>query len=90
LADAEKAATQAVAERQVAEARLLEVQNRVRELEQQLEDNGFTDEEMLNRRLNEEMAHERDQYRAALADRDFALDQTRTKYQGVFCLLILS
>jgi hypothetical protein len=66
---------------------LLEAQTRIRELEQQLEDNGVTDEEMLQRRLSEEMAHERDQYRAALADRDFALEQTRTKYQGEFQLM---
>ncbi|RDX42040.1 hypothetical protein OH76DRAFT_150576 [Lentinus brumalis] len=84
LADAEKAQAAIVADRQAAEQRLQVAENRVRELEHRLEDEGreSSDLEVLRQRLAEEMEDERKQHQQDIAERDFAADQTRKKYQG--------
>ncbi|KAG8905822.1 hypothetical protein FRB99_008187 [Tulasnella sp. 403] len=83
LAEAEKAQSEAIAECKAAEARVAALQLQVRDLEARLEDDsrGFADAELLNRSLAEEMESERDQFHKDLSDRDFAIDQTRKKYQ---------
>lgn len=43
----------------------------------------------MNRRLAEEMEAERDQYQKDLSDRDFAIDQTRKKYQSKLLVALL-
>lgn len=56
----------------------------MRELEHRLEDEGreSSDLEVLRQRLAEEMEDERKQHQQDIAERDFAADQTRKKYQG--------
>ena len=59
-------------------------EERVRELEARLEEEGseFANAEILRQRLAESMEDERKQHAQDLADRDFAADQTRKKYQA--------
>ena len=84
MADAEKAHAGIVAERQAAEQRAQAAEQRVQELERKLEEEGreTSDLALLRQRLAEEMEDERKQHRQDIADRDFAADQTRKKYQG--------
>ncbi|KAG8951087.1 hypothetical protein FRC04_006746 [Tulasnella sp. 424] len=83
LADSEKAQAQAVSDRKAAEARVATLEQQLEELEASIDDHsrGYADAELLNHRLAEEMEAERDQYQKDLSDRDFAIDQTRKKYQ---------
>ena len=89
LADAEKAHAEIVADRQAVEQRLQAAEKRVQELERRLEEEGreSSDLELLRQRLAEEMEDERKQHQQDIAERDFAADQTRKKYQGMdeFC-----
>ena len=84
LADAEKAHAEAVADRQATEQRLQTAEQRVQELERKLEEEGreSSDLALLRQRLAEEMEDERKQHQQDIAERDFAADQTRKKYQG--------
>lgn len=84
LAELEKSYSDAIAERKAVEGRLQSAEERVRELEARLEDEGREsyDLDLLRQRLAEEMEEERKQYQKDLADRDFATDQTRKKYQA--------
>ena len=84
LGDAEKALVEAKLDRQVTEERLSAAEERIRELESKLEDEGreSSDLETLRQRLREEMEDERKQYQQDLAERDFTADQTRKKYQS--------
>ena len=84
LADAEKAQAEAVADRQASEQRLQSAEQRIQELERKLDEEGreTSDLALLRQRLAEEMEDERKQHHQDIADRDFAADQTRKKYQG--------
>lgn len=84
LADSEKAQAQAASDRKAAEARVATLEQQLQELEASIDDHsrGYADAELLNHRLAEEMEAERDQYQKDLSDRDFAIDQTRKKYQS--------
>ena len=66
------------------EERLKASEERVRELEARLEEEGSesANAEILRQRLAESMEDERKQHAQDLADRDFAADQTRKKYQA--------
>jgi len=66
------------------EERLKSSEERVRELEARLEEEGSesANAEVLRQRLSESMEDERKQHSQDLADRDFAADQTRKKYQA--------
>lgn len=59
-------------------------EERIRELEARLEEEGSESAhgEILRQRLAESMEDERKQHAQDLADRDFAADQTRKKYQA--------
>lgn len=59
-------------------------EERIRELEARLEEEGSesANTEILRQRLAESMEDERKQHAQDLADRDFAADQTRKKYQA--------
>jgi len=83
LAEAEKSQAQAANERKATEERLKAAEERVRDLETKLEeeDRESSDLEVLRQRLAEEMEDERKQHQQDLAERDFAADQTRKKYQ---------
>ncbi len=85
LADAEKALDKAVQDRQSVEQRLQASEQRMHQLERKLEDEGreTSDLEVLRQRLAEEMEDERKQHQQDIAERDFAADQTRKKYQGM-------
>ena len=85
LADAEKAQAEAVADRQGTEQRLQGAEQRIQELERRLEEEGreTSDLALLRQRLAEEMDDERKQHQQDIAERDFAADQTRKKYQGM-------
>ena len=84
LADAEKAAAEVAADRQVVEQKLQAAEERIKELERRVEEEGreSSDLELLRQRLAEEMEDERKQHQQDLAERDFLADQTRKKYQG--------
>ncbi|KAH9942698.1 myosin tail-domain-containing protein [Amylocystis lapponica] len=84
LADAEKAQMDAVAERKAIEGRMQIAEERVRDLEAKLDEEGrdSSDMELLRQRLSEEMEDERKQHQEDLAERDFTADQTRKKYQA--------
>ncbi|KAI0794866.1 myosin II heavy chain [Abortiporus biennis] len=83
LEDTERARDQATAEKKESDERLKAAEARVHDLETKLEEEGreSSDLDLLRQRLTEEMEDERKQYQQDLADRDFAADQTRKKYQ---------
>ena len=87
LVDVEKLQTEAVAERQITHDRLRAAELRLRELEAKLEEEGRETSEttVLRQRLAEELEDEREQHQKDLSERDFTIDQTRKKYQGMFC-----
>jgi len=84
LAEMEKTVAEVVGERKGLEGRLREAEGHIRELETRLErgDRSHTETEIFRRRMTEQMEEERDQYQKDLAERDFAADQTRKKYQS--------
>ncbi|KAI0726107.1 nonmuscle myosin heavy chain b [Fomitopsis betulina] len=84
LADAEKAHADIVAERNAAEERLKTAEERVRDLEARLDEEGreSSDLQLLRQRLAEEMEDERRNHQEELSERDFTADQTRKKYQA--------
>ena len=84
LADAEKAQAESAADRAALEERLKTTEARMHELEAKLEEEGreSSDLELLRQRLKEEMEDARKQHQQDLAERDFAADQTRKKYQS--------
>ena len=84
LGDAQKAQDEIVSEAKGLEDRLKASEERIRELEALLEEEGSesANTEILRQRLAESMEDERKQHAQDLADRDFAADQTRKKYQA--------
>ena len=84
LSDAEKTQADTIAERKTVEDRLKVAEARVHDLEAKLEEEGreSSDLEVLRQRLAEGMEDERKQHQQDLAERDFAADQTRKKYQS--------
>lgn len=68
----------------MAEDHLQVLQERLRELEARLDEEGreSADMEEFRHRLAEEMEDERKQHSQDLEERDFTVDQTRKKYQG--------
>ena len=66
------------------EERVKAAEARIHDLEAKLEEEGreSSDMELLRQRLREEMEDARKQHQQDLAERDFAADQTRKKYQG--------
>ena len=71
------------------EERVKAAEARIRDLEAKLEEEGreSSDLELLRQRLREEMEDARKQHQQDLAERDFAADQTRKKYQSTSFLL---
>jgi chromosome segregation ATPase len=67
------------------EEELDQARQRIADLESRLEDENreITEVELLRRRLTEELEDERDSHQKELAERDFKLEQTRQKYQGL-------
>lgn len=59
-------------------------ERRIQALEAELAKEGRESSEttLIRQRLNEELEDEREQHKKDLAERDFAMDQTRQKYQG--------
>lgn len=92
LSEAEKAQAESIAERKQVEDRLRASEERIRDLETKLEEEGreSSDIALLRQRLAEEMEDERKQHQQDLAERDFTADQTRKKYQGETPMLIHS
>jgi myosin protein heavy chain len=86
LVDVEKLQTEAVTERQITHDRLRAAELRLRELEAKLEQEGCESSEttVLRQHLAEELEDERGRQKD-LAERDFTIDQTRKKHQGMFC-----
>ena len=82
--DAQKAQDEIVLEAKGLEERLKASEERIRGLEARLEEEGSesASAEILRQRLAESMEDERKQHAQDLADRDFAADQTRKKYQA--------
>jgi myosin protein heavy chain len=80
----EKTMAEVVGERKGIEERLRESERHIRELEIRLEqeNRSQTEMEIFRRRMTEQMEEERDQNQKDLAERDFATDQTRKKYQS--------
>ncbi|QRV93317.1 Myosin head (motor domain) [Ceratobasidium sp. AG-Ba] len=83
LAENEKILAESNNERLEVEAALERAEKHIVDLEAKLEDENreVTNMELLQQRLAEAMEEERDQYAKDLQERDFAIDQTRKKYQ---------
>jgi myosin heavy chain 9/10/11/14 len=62
---------------------------RIRTLEVEMDKEGRESSEMalLRQRLAEELEDEREQHQKDLEERDFTIDQTRKKYQGMLFML---
>ena len=84
LVEAEKTQSENVTARKGAEDRLKIAEQRLRELEVKLDEEGRESSEVTisRQRLSEELEDERQQHQKDLAERDFTADQTRKKYQG--------
>jgi len=85
LEEAQRTLEDTGVERKAMETRLGELEQHIHELERKLEEDSreFSDMELFRQRLAEEMDDERHQYQKDLSERDFSIDQTRKKYQGV-------
>lgn len=64
-------------------------EQRVRTLEAEIDKEGRESSELtvLRQRLAEELEDEREQHQKDLSERDFTIDQTRKKYQGMPSIL---
>ncbi|KAG1765567.1 P-loop containing nucleoside triphosphate hydrolase protein [Suillus occidentalis] len=84
LTDLEKTHNDLVAEKRALEERFQDTQRRLRELEVQIEaeDRESSELGIHRHRLVQQLQDERQQHQKDLAERDFAGDQTRKKYQG--------
>lgn len=84
LTENEKILQESNNERLSVEAALEHAEKHIRDLEAKLEDENreVSNMELLQQRLAEAMEDERDQYQKDLQERDFAIDQTRKKYQS--------
>lgn len=91
LAETEKTQAEATAERNAAQEHLKISEQKVRDLEGRLDEEGreSTDMAMLRQRLAEELEDEREQHHKDIAERDFTVDQTRKKYQGMSLFLCI-
>jgi myosin protein heavy chain len=80
----EKTHNDLVAEKRALEERFQDTQRRLRELEVQIEaeDRESSELGIHRHRLVQQLQDERQQHQKDLAERDFAGDQTRKKYQG--------
>jgi myosin protein heavy chain len=88
LAENEKILQEASSERLAIEAALERAEKHIQDLESKLEDENreVSNMELLQQRLAEAMEDERDQYQKDLQERDYAIDQTRKKYQSTYSL----
>lgn len=84
LIETEKSQSETATARKVAEDRLQAAENKLRDLDGKLEEEGreSSDAVIARKRLAEELEDEREQHQKDLAERDFATDQTRKKYQA--------
>lgn len=84
LADVERAHNQIQEQKEFAEHRLQAAEQKLQQLRSKLEEEGRDSSELgaLQQRLAEELEDERAQHQKDIAERDFATDQTRKKYQG--------
>ncbi|CAE6451317.1 unnamed protein product [Rhizoctonia solani] len=84
LSENEKILQEANSERLAIETALERAEQHIHDLEAKLEDENreVSNMELLQQRLAEAMEDERDQYQKDLQERDFAIDQTRKKYQA--------
>ncbi|KAG6866166.1 hypothetical protein C0991_008120 [Blastosporella zonata] len=84
LAETEKLQSDNATARKLAEDRYKAADARIREMEAKLEEEGqeSSDVAVARKRLQDELDDEREQHQKDLAERDFAADQTRKKYQA--------
>ncbi|KAG6878458.1 hypothetical protein C0993_006298 [Termitomyces sp. T159_Od127] len=84
LSETEKLQSENATSRALAEDRLKAAQSRIQEMEAKLEEEGQESSgvAMAKKRLQDELDDEREQHTKDLAERDFAADQTRKKYQA--------
>lgn len=80
-----------VAEKKAIEERLQTTEHKLRELEQQIEEEDRESSELgiHRRRLAQQLQDERLQHQKDLSERDFVIDQTRKKYQGNHLLMTM-
>lgn len=85
LSETEKLQSENAVTRKLAEERLQKAEIRIKDLEMKLEEEGqeSSDAAVAQKRLQVEIEDERGQHLKDLAERDFAMDQTRKKYQGM-------
>ncbi|KAG0221627.1 P-loop containing nucleoside triphosphate hydrolase protein [Mortierella sp. GBAus27b] len=83
LKDLEETLQEALAERKAAEERAAEYQQQMRELEDSIEEDLITnaDLSMARRRLDEELASEREKHRKEMAENEQVLETIKRKYQ---------
>lgn len=86
LAEQEKLHADSVAEHKKVEKRLQAATEKLQRLESRVQDESreSSELEMLNQQLATELEDEKTQHQKDLEDSDFASDQTRKKYQGLF------
>ncbi|CAO3569449.1 unnamed protein product [Mortierella alpina] len=82
LKDLEDSLQEAIAERRVAEERAAAYQQQMRELEDSIEEDLITNADlgMARRRLDEELASEREKHRKMIEESEQALELTKRKY----------
>lgn len=80
----EKTHLDLIEEKKAIEERLQTTEHKLRELEQQIEEEDKESSELgiHRRRLAQQLQDERLQHQKDLSERDFTSDQTRKKYQG--------
>ncbi|KAG6914825.1 hypothetical protein DXG01_015126 [Tephrocybe rancida] len=83
LVETEKLQFENATARKLAEDRLKAAEARLQDMEAKLEEEGqeSSDVAVARKRLQDELDDEREQHQKDLAERDFAADQTRKKYQ---------
>ena len=84
LADIEKQVADLTAERKKYQDRARESEKQIRDLKEKLSQGVQNPEaDLIRQHLVEELEDERERHQKNLTDRDFTIDQTRKKYQGV-------
>lgn len=89
LETTEKALVDAKTESKAIKDKYQAIEKKLRSMESKLEEEGreSSDLAVIQKRLEEELEDEREQHQKDLAERDFTIDQTRKKYQGVMPII---
>ncbi|CAG8531243.1 4224_t:CDS:10 [Paraglomus brasilianum] len=83
IKELEDSLADAINDRKNAEIRVKTLEDRVAELEAKIDDDAavFADFDLLQKRLQDDFADERERYKRDIEEQEYALEQTRRKYQ---------